>query len=120
MIYPTKDCKYDVSVWCQNFHEIEANLGKKIDKPSVAKVGQMLVVKSIDENGVPLEFEFVEQKNSVVLPEVTESDDGKFLMVVGGKWVAVESPFESVTQEEYDALVSEGTVDDTKYYFIKG
>lgn len=26
MIYPTKDCKYDVGVWCQNFHEIDGRL----------------------------------------------------------------------------------------------
>lgn len=26
MIYPTKDCKYDVGVFCNNFHEIEAEL----------------------------------------------------------------------------------------------
>lgn len=67
MIYPTKDCKYDLSVWCGNFHELEAN---KIDKPLVAEVGQVLVVKAVDEKGFPTEFECVDnvaQKDRVIV-----------------------------------------------------
>ena len=68
------------------------------------------------------------------LPEVTEADEGKFLQVANGVWVAVdavpqlqalmdayiEEKFPSVTQTEYDALVEAGTMDGTKYYMIVG
>lgn len=84
MIYPTKDCKYDVGVWCSNFHELEAGLTGKVSKPGVAKVGQVLAVKSVDEEGVPVEFESAD-----ALPDIEESDEGKFLRVVSGAWAKV-------------------------------
>lgn len=68
------------------------------------------------------------------LPPVTESDNGKFLQVADGVWVAVDavpqitalvqllvgSMFVPVSQEDYDAMVAAGTVDESKYYMIVG
>lgn len=54
-----------------------------------------------------------------LLPVVTESDNGKMLQVVNGKWVAAEV-FIPISQADYDALVAAGTVDESKYYVIVG
>ena len=65
------------------------------------------------------------------LPAVSSADNGKILQVVDGAWAAVavadsavktyvDSMFVSLTQEDYDALVEAGTVDETKYYLIEG
>ena len=65
-----------------------------------------------------------------LLPGVTETDEGKFLQVANGVWVAVDAlpqmtalinaMFVPMTQAEYDALVTAGTVDASKYYMIVG
>lgn len=68
------------------------------------------------------------------LPAVSVDDNGKFLQVADGVWVAVDAVpqmtelvkflvgdmFVPVSQEEYDALVFAGTVDESKYYLIVG
>ena len=67
-------------------------------------------------------------------PDVTEEDNGKFLQAVDGAWVAVDavrqvtaivnsridSMFVPLSQDEYDALVEAGTVEEGKYYLIVG
>ena len=60
----------------------------KIDKPSTGNVGQVLVVKSVDNTGAPTEFEAKDAPSS--LPKVSSSDNGKVLQVVDGSWSAVE------------------------------
>lgn len=69
-----------------------------------------------------------------ILPKVTTDDNGKFLQVAEGVWVAVdavpqmqalidsyiEEKFPAMTQAEYDALAEAGTVDESKYYMIVG
>ena len=65
MIYPTKDCKYDLSVWCGNFRELEgglAELSEKVDtipQVDIAKVGQILEVEEVDESGKPIKWKAV-------------------------------------------------------------
>jgi hypothetical protein len=68
------------------------------------------------------------------LPEVTETDNGRFLQVENGKWTAVEilwqiievfttcinDTFVPLEQSEYDAMVEAGTVEDNVYYLIAG
>ena len=67
-------------------------------------------------------------------PVVATADNGKVLAVQNGAWSAVDaSPmiaqvaqavvnnmFVSLTQDQYDALVSSGSVDANKYYMIVG
>lgn len=57
-----------------------------IPRPSTAIVGQTIVVKSVDKNGVPTEWETVDMP---ALPAVTEADNDKVLRVVNGVWTAV-------------------------------
>ena len=54
---------------------------------STAQVGQTLIVKAIDENGKPTEWECVDMPSWI--PEITESDEGAVLRVVNGvpTWV---------------------------------
>lgn len=40
---------------------VRAQAAKKIDKPSSATAGQVIAIKTVDENGVPTEFEAVEK-----------------------------------------------------------
>lgn len=64
MIYPTKDCKYDISVFCSNFHEIDGRLVE------------------LEQNGTGT--------GGSGLPKVTDDDNGKHLEVVDGEWAIVE------------------------------
>lgn len=68
------------------------------------------------------------------LPAVTVADNGKFLQVANGVWVAVDAvpqmtelikaviddTFIPISKADYDALVEAGTVDESKYYMIVG
>lgn len=54
---------------------------------SSAKVGQMLNVQAVDASGKPTKWETKDVPHGV--PAVTASDNGKFLRVVNGAWVAV-------------------------------
>ena len=68
-----------------------------IQAPVSAIVGQTVVVKAIDENGRPTEWECVDlptggSDSGGGLPTVTEADNGKILTVVNGVWTAVEMP----------------------------
>lgn len=63
MIYPTKDCKYDISVFCANFHELDGR------------------VAELEQNGGG-------GTGGSGLPDVTADDNGKHLEVVDGKWSA--------------------------------
>lgn len=62
-------------------------LNLKITAPQTAKAGQVLKVVSVDENGLPTEWETGES-----LPTVTDSDNGKVLTVKDGVWSAAELP----------------------------
>jgi hypothetical protein len=78
--------------------------------------------------------EYVSFINEVIVPRlapnVTTNDDGKFLQVKNGILAAVDavpqvtaivdSMFVPLSQEEYDALVEAGTVEEGKYYLIVG
>ena len=61
---------------------------------TTAKVGQTIVVKAVDENGKPTEWECVDiaSGSGSGLPTVTEADNGKILTVVNGVWTAVALP----------------------------
>ena len=52
---------------------------------SGAAVGQTVIVKAVDANGKPTQWEAAALPN---LPEVTAADNGKFLRVVNGAWAA--------------------------------
>ena len=68
------------------------------------------------------------------LPAVTVADNGKFLQVANGVWVAVDAvpkmtelikaviddTFIPISKADYDALAAAGTVDESKYYMIVG
>lgn len=62
-------------------------LNLKITAPQNAKMGQVLKVASVDENGSPIAWETGES-----LPIVADSDNGKVLTVKDGVWVAAELP----------------------------
>lgn len=88
-------------IWTQNLAKIQGYLSFKIYKNPVipkiftAQVGQTIVVKSVDENGKPTEWECVDMPTGGAgsgLPPVTEADNGKVLTVVNGVWTAVELP----------------------------
>lgn len=74
----------------------EKYIPDNIPKVGVAKVGQTIVVKAIDANGKPIEWECVDMAagggSGAGLPAVTEADNGKILMVVDGVWAAVALP----------------------------
>jgi hypothetical protein len=64
----------------------------KVDKPSVAKVGQIIVVKTVDKNGKPTEFEAVDinvNNTSISLKDVTTNKNYK-LEVINGKLTMTE------------------------------
>jgi hypothetical protein len=67
----------------------EKYIPDSVAKASIAQVGQAIVVKSIDENGKPIEWECVDMPSWI--PEITEVDEGAVLRVVNGvpTWVAV-------------------------------
>ena len=68
------------------------------------------------------------------LPAVSVADNGKFLQVANGVWVAVDAvpqmmelikaviddTFIPISKADHDALVAAGTVDESKYYMIVG
>ena len=55
---------------------------------ATAQVGQTLIVKAIDENGKPIEWECVDMPTWI--PNFTESDEGAVLKIVNGTptWVS--------------------------------
>lgn len=57
---------------------------------SGAKVGQMLNVQAVDASGKPTKWETKDVPHGV--PAVTTADNGKFLRVVSGAWVAESIP----------------------------
>lgn len=64
-----------------------ARKSEVISTPVTAQVGQTIVVKAIDENGKPTEWECVDMPSWI--PEITEADEGAVLRVVNGvpTWV---------------------------------
>ena len=56
---------------------------------AAAEVGQTMVVKSVDENGHPTEWEAVGMEGA---PTVTTANNGQFLRVVNGSWAASTVP----------------------------
>ena len=60
-----------------------------ISAPATAEVGQTIVVKSVDENGHPTEWEAVGMEG---VPTVTTANNGQFLRVVNGAWAASTVP----------------------------
>lgn len=88
-------------IWTQNLAKVQGYLNFKIYKNPVipkiftAQVGQTIVVKAVDENGRPVEWEAVDLPTGGAgsgLPPVTEADNGKVLTVVNGVWTAVALP----------------------------
>ena len=79
--------------------------------------------KTPDENGNVV-VQIPEQKKE--LPQVTDDDNGKFLMVVNGAWVAMDATelltaivkdlFVEISPEDYELLEATGTVDRSKFY----
>ena len=73
-------------------------LNEKITAPATAEVGQVISVKSVDQNGVPTEFEAVKMSagssdsstSGSGLPTVTADDNGKMLRVIDASWAVVE------------------------------
>lgn len=67
-----------------------------IKSPLTAAVGQTIVVKAVDENGKPIEWECVDMAagggSDAGLPTVTEADNGKILTVINGQWQAFMQP----------------------------
>ena len=57
--------------------------------PATAEVGQTIVVKSVNENGQPTEWEAVDMEG---VPTVTTANNGQFLRVVNGAWSAATVP----------------------------
>ena len=57
--------------------------------PATAEVGQTMVVKSVDENGHPTEWEAVNMEG---VPTVTTANNGQFLRVVNGAWAGAIVP----------------------------
>ncbi len=64
---------------------------------------------------IPL-IDKIKPKNNGTFPLVDAED----VLMPDGKRLSEYTPFIPVTQEEYDALVSAGTVDASKYYMIVG
>ena len=56
---------------------------------TTAEVGQTLVVKSVNRNGQPTEWEAVGMEG---VPTVTTANNGQFLRVVNGAWSAATVP----------------------------
>ena len=56
---------------------------------ATAQVGQTIVVKSVYENGHPIEWEAVSMEGT---PTVTTANNGQFLRVVNGAWAAATVP----------------------------
>ena len=48
MIYPTKNDKYDLDVWCNNFREIEAEIAKlkQSGGGTIARIGEVTLTSS--------------------------------------------------------------------------
>lgn len=63
--------------------------GDYIQNPLNAFVGQTIVVKAVDENGQPTEWEAVDMEG---VPTVTTANNGQFLRVVNGAWAASTVP----------------------------
>ena len=83
MKYPKPTDRYDCSVLCQNFEEIEARLLELEDENSGGTdMTQYYTKTEIDE--------MIDDVSG--LPTVTESDNGKILQVVNGVWELVELP----------------------------
>ena len=64
-------------------------LATKIAAPATATVGQVIVVKAVDDNGVPTEWEAADMVSGNFLPDVTSEDNDKIIQVVDGIWTAV-------------------------------
>lgn len=78
------------------------------------KVGQLIRVSAVDENGGITALEAVDDAKE--LPEVTEDDNGKVLALVDGAWtpIAVEIPEPSVaTDVDLSAYESDGEIVET-------
>lgn len=92
----------------QSVDYFEQEVPNKIPTPTTAKVGQTIVVKEVDENGKPTEWECKDYYGLSPTAIATIAAD------------TVDEKFPSMTQAEYDALVTAGTVDENKYYMIVG
>lgn len=78
-----------------NLGYLNSELNKKISTPQTATVGQTIVVKSVDSDGKPTEWEAVDLSD---LPSYTTADNGKVLSVVNG------NPSWTITSSEQAAI----------------
>lgn len=74
---------------------VQEELMGKITAPSEAFVGQALIVKSVNENGKPTEWEVADMVRGI--PDYTSADEGKFLRIVNGvpAWVSIPNAEEA-------------------------
>lgn len=82
-------------------------------------IGGAMLVSAFADPAASHKIGIYQTVKKPVLPPVTAADNGKILQVVNGEWMAKEA-FIPMSQEEYDALVASGSVDESKYYMIVG
>ena len=73
-------CSHYLSTGMLKYYKLERNFRDKIDTPTKAEVGQTIVVKKVDSNGMPTVWETVDMVAKVVeaLPNyfpILRSDD---------------------------------------------
>lgn len=98
-------------------------LATKIDSPTTAEVNQVLAVKTVDEDGKPTEWEAVtitaDGAGIEVDATLSESGDAADAKVTGDRFTVIESQIPVVlTQDEYDALVASGEINENTIYLI--
>ena len=91
------------------------DISGKIDSPASGVVGQVLAVKTVDENGKPTEFDCVYQTSGVTIPIVDSVDE----MVDTSKQYILKSTgtiwaYKSSATEQEVTITDE--LDDTTYY----
>lgn len=74
-------------------------LNNTLINPPTAAIGQIMIVKEVDEYGAPIAWQAADINTllGALLPPVTEADNGKVLAVVDGQWQAFKQP---IAEEE--------------------
>lgn len=86
----------DYTISISEYNEVintidEQYIPNTIPKVETAAVGQTLVVKSVDENGKPTEWEAKNASSLIThpIPDASSAQEGAFLRIVNGEWAAV-------------------------------